>query len=137
MYIIVKSKVIKLKSKIRAIQDAFKDYNMKKGDVEFGMVFLRCVMRAQGGVKCVLSPLRLVPIAINCSLRAVNTLSVLLGRGSQKSEFLVAYFHQLVILVLTQETNVDLQGLVIKKEIQENTSLGEKINLKLLQYYRY
>lgn len=24
-----------------------------------------------------------------------------------------------------------------KKEIQENTSLGEKINLKLLQYYRY
>lgn len=50
MYIIVKSKVMKLKSKIRAIQDAFKDYNMKKGDEEFGMVFLRCVMRAQGGV---------------------------------------------------------------------------------------
>lgn len=49
MYIIVKSKVMKLKSKIRAIQDAFKDYNMKKGDEEFGMVFLRCVMRAQGG----------------------------------------------------------------------------------------
>lgn len=72
----------------------FKDYKMKKGDEECGIVFLRCVTRAGGGClmflwKCVLSPLRLVPTAINCS-HAVNTL---LDLGSQKSEFLVAYFH--------------------------------------------